>query len=83
MMFISKEQQRHTANTAVCLFIYIIKTITKYLDVNGHHQPDLKTNRTVYASCLKLDSVIGQLKGQLTCHACESGHNLSCASTVV
>ena len=38
----------------------------------GHHQPDLKTNRTVYASCLKLDSVIGQLT-----------HNLSCASTVV
>ena len=48
----------------------------------GHHQPDLKTNRTAYASCLKLDSVIGQLKGQLTCHAYESGHNLSCASTV-
>ena len=37
----------------------------------GHHQPDLKTNRTAYVSCLKLDSVIGQLKGQLTCHAYE------------
>ena len=49
----------------------------------GHHQPDLKTNMTVYASCLKLDSVIGQLEGQLTCHACESRLNFSCASTVV
>ena len=49
----------------------------------GHHQPDLKTNMTVYASCLKLDSVMGQLKGKLTHHACVSGHNLSCASTVV
>ena len=36
-------------------------------------------NRTVYASCLQLDSVIGQLKGQFTRHACVSGQNASCA----
>ena len=27
--------------------------------------------------------VIGQLKGQLSCHACGSGQNGSCAHTVV
>ena len=32
-------------------------------------------------SCL--DSVIGQLKGQLTRHACVSGQKASCTSTVV
>ena len=36
-------------------------------------------NRTVYASCLQLDSVIGQLKGQFIRHACVSGRNASCA----
>ena len=30
----------------------IIKTITKFSNVIGYHQPDLRTNRTVYASCL-------------------------------
>ena len=30
----------------------LIKTITKFLNVIGYHQPDLSTNRTVYASCL-------------------------------
>ena len=36
-------------------------------------------NKTVYASCLQLDSVIGQLKGQFTRHVCVSGQNASCA----
>ena len=36
-------------------------------------------NKTVYASCLQLDSVIGQFKGQFTRHACVSGQNASCA----
>ena len=30
----------------------LIKTITKFLNVIGYHQPDLSTNRTVYASWL-------------------------------
>ena len=30
-----------------------------------------------------LDSVIGQLKGQFTCHACVSGQNASCVHTIV
>ena len=47
-----------------------MKTITKFSNVIGYHQPDLSTNRTVYVSYLYLDSVIGQLKGQLTHHAC-------------
>ena len=37
----------------------------------------------MYASCLYLDSVIGQLKGQLTRHAFVSGQNASCARGVV
>ena len=32
-------------------------------------------NKTVYVSCLQLDSVIGQF----TRHACVSGQNASCA----
>ena len=42
-----------------------------------YQQPNLSTNRTVYVSWLSLDSVIGQLKGQLTCCACVSGQNTS------
>ena len=57
----------------------LIKTITKFLNVIGYYQPDFSTNRSVYASCLYLDSVIGQL----TCHACVSRQNASCVSTVV
>ena len=38
---------------------------------------------TVCMSCLLLDGIIGQLKGQLTHHACVSGPNASCAGTVV
>ena len=30
-----------------------------------------------------LDSVIGQLKGQFTCHVCVSGQNASCVHTIV
>ena len=37
----------------------------------------------VYASCLQLDSVRGQLKGQLTRHASVNGQNASCARAVV
>ena len=36
----------------------------------------------VYASCLQLDSVRGQLKGQLTRHASVSGQNASCGCLV-
>ena len=43
----------------------------------------LLTNKTVYASCLLLDSVIGQLKGQFTRHACVSGQNALCARAIV
>ena len=60
-----------------------IKTITKFLNVISYHQRDLSTNKTVCASRLYLDSVIGQLKGQLTGHACVSGQNASCARAVV
>ena len=57
-----------------------IKTIAEFSKVIGYHQPvDLSTNRTVYASYLYLDGVIGTLKGQLTRHACVSGQNASCA----
>ena len=35
----------------------LIKTIIKFSNVIGYHQPDLSTNRTVYASCLYLDCV--------------------------
>ena len=37
----------------------------------------------VYTSCLQLDSVRGQLKGQLTRHASVSGQNAPCARAVV
>ena len=56
-----------------------IKTITKFSNVISYHQRDLSTNRTVCASCLYLDNVIGQL----TSHACVSGQNASCARVVV
>ena len=61
----------------------VIKTITKFSNVIGHHLSALNTNGTVYASRLQLDSVIGQLKGQLTRHVCSSGQNASCARAVV
>ena len=57
--------------------------MTNFLNVIGYHPPNLRTNRTVYVSCLLLDGIIGQLKGQLTHHACVSGQNTSCAGTVV
>ena len=44
-----------------------MKNVTKSFD---YHQPDMSVNRSVYASCLSLDSVIGQLKGQLTRRDC-------------
>ena len=49
----------------------------------GYHQPDLSTNMTVYASCLWLDSVIGQLKGQLTRYTGVSRPNLSVIMLVI
>ena len=48
----------------------LIKTIAKFSNVIGYHQPNLSTNRKVYASCLYL---LGQLKGQLTRHAYVNG----------
>ena len=64
-------------------FYVPLKTITKFSNVIVYHQPDLSTDRTVYASCLQLDSEIGQLKGHVTLHACVSGQNTSCARAVV
>ena len=60
-------------------FYVPLKTIKKFSKVIVYHQPDLSTDRTVYASCLQLDSEIGQLKGHVTLHACVSGQNTSCA----
>ena len=57
-----------------------MQNVTKSFD---YHQPDLSVNRSVYASCLSLDSVIGQLKGQLTRRACVSGQNALCACAVL
>ena len=57
-----------------------MKNVTKSFD---YHQPDMSVNRSVYASCLSLDSVIGQLKGQLTRRACVSGQNALCACAVL
>ena len=57
-------------------FTWLIKTITKFSNVIVYHQ--FSTNRRVYTSCLWLDSIIGQLKGQLTRHTCVSGQNKSC-----
>ena len=34
----------------------LIKTITKFSNVNGYQLPVLSSNWTVYASCLQLDS---------------------------
>ena len=42
--------------------ILLIKTITKFSNVIGYHQPDLSTNRTVCTSCLLLDSILGHCK---------------------
>ena len=57
----------------------LIKTITKFLNVIGYQQPDLKINRTVCVSCLWLDSVIGHLTG----HAYVCGQYASPACAVV
>ena len=57
-----------------------MQNVTKSFD---YHQPDMSVNRSVYASCLSLDSVIGQLKGQLTRRACVSGQNALCACAVL
>ena len=35
---------------AVCI-LQLIKTITKFSNIIGYHQPKLSTNWTVYASC--------------------------------
>ena len=67
------------------LLCFLIETVTKFQNAIGYHQPaDLrKYNKTVYASYLFLDSVIGQLKGKLTHHACMRGQNASCERAVV
>ena len=61
----------------------VIKTITKFSNINGSHQPDFRTNRTVYASYLKLEDIIGQFKRQFTRHTCVSGQNASYACAIV
>ena len=61
----------------------VIKTITKFSNINGSHQPDFSTNRTVYASYLKLEGIIGQFKRQFTRHTCVSGQNASYACAIV
>ena len=62
------------------LLMFWIKSIAEFSKMNGYHQQaDLSTNRTVYASYLWLDGIIGPLKGQLTRHACVSGQNALCA----
>ena len=61
----------------------VIKTITKFSNIIGSHQPDFSTNRTVYASYLKLEGIIGQLKRQFTRHTCVSGQNASYACAIV
>ena len=48
----------------------------------GYHQPDFSSNRTVCASCFKLEGIIGQLKGQLRRHGLVSGQNTSCERVV-
>ena len=48
--------------------------LKKVLERIGYHQPDLRSNA---ASCLKLHSLIGQLKGKLTGHAYVFGLNAS------
>ena len=48
--------------------------MTKLLwNVIGYHQPNKSTNSTVCALGLQLDCVVGQLQGQLTCHAWVNG----------
>ena len=56
--------------------MFLIKTMTKFTNVIGYHKP---ADLIVYASCLLLDGVIGQIKGQLTRYAYGSGQNASFA----
>lgn len=62
-----------------CNLSLLIKTITTLSNVIGYHQPDLNSNRIVYASCLLLDSIVGQLAR----HACGIGQYLSCCCVLV
>ena len=64
-------------------YLRINQNSKKNSHVIGHHQPDFSTNRTVCASCFKLEGIIGQLKGQLRPHGCVSAQNTSCERVVV
>ena len=61
------------------MFQYVLQTAVNTVDDKllwnaiGYHQLNKSTNRTVCALCLQLDCVIGQLQGQLTCHAWVNG----------
>ena len=61
------------------MFQYLLQTAVNTVDDKllwnaiGYHQPNKSTNSTVCALDLQLDCVIGQLQGQLTCHACVNG----------
>ena len=48
----------------------LVNTITKFSNVIGNRQPNLRTNRKVYTSCLQWDNVIGQLMS----HTYARGH---------
>ena len=62
-----------------CNLSLLIKTITTLSNVIGYQQPDLNSNRRVYASCLLLDSIVGQLAR----HACGIGQYPSCCCVLV
>ena len=38
--------------TMIMPITLLIKTMTKFSNIIGYHQPNLSTNKTVYASCL-------------------------------
>lgn len=62
-----------------CLRLEIIETTRKFSNVVDYHHPKLSFNRTVNASCLLLDSIIGQPIRR----ACIIGWYGSCVYAVV
>ena len=51
---VTNVKQRYTLgfNVLCCQLLVFIKTITKFLNMLGYHQPDLSTNRKVCMLCL-------------------------------
>ena len=48
-----KIRKKETITMTIIMPITVsIKTITKFSNVIGYHQPNLSTDKTVYASCL-------------------------------